>query len=243
MDEIFGKENFVSQISFQTTSGFETSTIATLGDYLLWYAKDKPHVKVRKQYQKQLPTLGEGNARWALLPDGTYRGVTAQEKRGETALPQGSRLYKPDNILLQGASKERQPFRYDGKTYESSANSHWKANYPDGMQRLADAGRIHVAKNSIQYRRFHEDFAFQEIGNIWVDTITGSFTADKIYVVQTNLKIAERCLLMTTDPGDLVLDPTCGSGTTAYVAEQWGRRWITTDVSRASPIPDTTKLR
>lgn len=232
MDEIFGKENFVSQISFQTTSGFETSTIATLGDYLLWYAKEKSQLKVRKQYQEQLPTLGEGNARWVLLPDGTYRGVTAQERRGETALPEGASLYSPDNILSQGASKGRQPFNFDGKTYEPGANNHWKANYPDGMQRLADAGRIHIAQNSIRYRRFHTDFSYQEIGNIWVDTITGSFTADKIYVVQTNLKVAERCLLMTTDPGDLVLDPTCGSGTTAYVAEQWGRRWITTDVSR-----------
>ena len=100
------------------------------------------------------------------------------------------------------------------------------------MKRLAEAGRFHIAKNSLRFRRFHDDFPYQEIGNIWTDTITGSFTADKIYAVQTNLKVAERCLQLTTDPGDLVFDPTCGSGTTAYVAEQWGRRWITTDVSR-----------
>jgi adenine-specific DNA-methyltransferase len=232
MDEIFGKENFVSQISFQTTSGFETTTIATLGDYLLWYAKDKSQIGVRKMFRQQLPTLGEGNARWVLLPDGSYRGVSAVERRGETPIPEGARLYKPGDIQSQGAAKETQPFKHEGKTYKPGANNHWKAHYPEGLNRLADAGRIHVAKNSIQYRRFHDDFPFQEVGNIWTDTITGSFTADKIYVVQTNLKVSERCLLMTTDPGDLILDPTCGSGTTAYVAEQWGRRWITNDVSR-----------
>lgn len=232
MDGVFGKDNFVSQINFQTTSGFETSTIATLGDFLLWYAKEKTQVKVRKLFQKQAPVLGEGNARWVLLPDGTYRGVSAEEKRGEEPIPSKARLYKPGDLQSQGAAKQPQPFEYDGKTYRPSGNNHWKAHYPSGMERLVDAGRIHVAKNSIQYRRFHDDFSYQEIGNIWTDTITGSFTADKIYVVQTNLKVIERCLQLTTDPGDLILDPTCGSGTTAYVAEQWGRRWITTDVSR-----------
>lgn len=232
MDEVFGKDNFVSLITFQTTSGFETATLTTLGDFLLWYAREKPKLKMRKIYQEQAPVLGEGNARWVLLKDGTYRGVTAEERRGEKPIPEGARLFKPDNIQSQGASKEPQPFEFEGIRYQPSNNSHWKAHYPEGMQRLADAGRIHVARGSIQYRRFHEDFPFQQIGSIWTDTITGSFTADKIYVVQTNLKVAERCILMTTDPGDLVLDPTCGSGTTAYMAERWGRRWITTDVSR-----------
>ena len=107
-----------------------------------------------------------------------------------------------------------------------------KANYPAGMERLAKAGRIHVAKNSIQYRRFADDFPFQERGNIWTDTRTGSFTDEKLYAVQTNPKVIERCILLSTDPGDLVFDPTCGGGTTAYVAERWGRRWITIDTSR-----------
>ncbi len=100
------------------------------------------------------------------------------------------------------------------------------------MNRLASAGRIHVAKNSLRYRRFADDFPYEAIGNIWTDTLTGNFTDEKIYVVQTNAKVIERCMLLATDPGDLVFDPTCGSGTTAYVAEQWGRRWITCDTSR-----------
>ena len=233
-DEVFGTDNFVSLISFQTTSGFATKTLATLGDFLLWYARDKAKVKVHKLYEEQPLVPGEGNARWLLLPDGSYRGVTAVERCGEKSLPHGVRLYNPDNIQSQGAASEPQPFEYEGKTYRPAPNSHWKANYPKGMERLASEGRIHVAKNSIRYRRFHDDFPFQERGNIWTDTITGSFTDEKIYAVQTNTKVIERCLLLATDPGDLVFDPTCGSGTTALVAEQWGRRWMTCDTSRVS---------
>ena len=233
-DEVFGTDNFVSLISFQTTSGFATKTLATLGDFLLWYARDKAKLKVHKLYEEQPLVPGGGNARWLLLPDGSYRGVTAAERRGDKPLPQEARFYEPDNIQSQGAASEPQPFEYDGKTYRPSPNSHWKANYPKGMERLAAEDRIHVAKNSIRYRRFHDDFPFQERGNIWTDTITGSFTDEKIYAVQTNTKVIERCLLLTTDPGDLVFDPTCGSGTTALVAEQWGRRWMTCDTSRVS---------
>jgi adenine-specific DNA-methyltransferase len=232
MDEVFGHESFVSQITFLKTSGFETTTISTLGDYLLWFAKDSQRLKVRKCYQTQEIVIGEGNARWLLFPDGTFRGVTADERRGIASIPVGARLYKPDNLVSQGSSAEPQPFAFRGKQYAPPDNSHWKASYPVGMQRLAESDRIHVARNSIQYRRFPEDFPFEEIGNVWTDTRTGNFTDEKVYVVQTATKAVERCILMTTDPGDLVLDPTCGSGTTAYVAEQWGRRWITIDTSR-----------
>ena len=232
MDEVFGPECFVSQVSFQTTSGFRTRTLATLGDFLLWYARDPDRLKVRKLFEEQPVTLGEGNARWVLLPDGGYRGVSAAEKRGEAPLPEGARLYNPGDLQGQGASREPQPFEFEGRVYEPGANSHWKPNYPAGLERLAAAGRIHVAANSIRYRRFASDFPYKERGNLWTDTLTGSFTDEKIYVVQTNPKVVERCLLMTTDPGDLVLDPTCGSGTTAWCAEKWGRRWITADTSR-----------
>jgi len=242
MDEVFGSGNFVSQIFFQTTSGFETNTLATLGDFILWYAKDKDQVKVRKLFEEQHLVLGEGNATWVLLPNGTYRGVSAEEKRGDFQLPEGAQLYKPDNILGQGPSSSPQPFNFNGIEYNPSANSHWKANYPAGMDRLAAACRIHVAKNSIQYRRYHTDFPYQQKGNIWTDTRTGSFTDDKMFVVQTSPKVIARCILMTTDPGDLVLDPTCGSGTTAYMAEQWGRRWITIDTSRIALNIAKTRL-
>lgn len=231
-DEIFGSDNFVSQITFQTTSGFESNTLAALGDYLLWYAKDKSKLKYRKLYEAQPPVIGQGNAKWVLLEDGNYRGVTAEEKRGESPIPTGARLYNPGDLQSQGASKTPQPFTYQGKTYQPGQNSHWKANYPEGLNRLADAGRIHTAKNSIRYRRYSDDFPYQQIGNFWTDTLTGSFTDEKLYVVQTGIKVIERCMSMATDPGDLVLDPTCGSGTTAYVAESLGRRWVTCDTSR-----------
>lgn len=232
MDEVFGAESFVSQISFQTTSGFQTNTLATLGDFLLWYARDPERLKVRKLFEEQRVVLGEGNARWVLLPDGSYRGVTAAEKRGEVPLPEGVRLYSSDNLQSQGAARNPQPFEFEGRNFRPTANSHWKANYPEGLERLAAKDRLHVAANSLRYRRFASDFPYKERGNQWTDTLTGSFTDEKLYVVQTNPKVVERCLLMTSDPGDLVFDPTCGSGTTAWCAEKWGRRWVTCDTSR-----------
>jgi adenine-specific DNA-methyltransferase len=232
LDEVFGAENFVSLITFQTTSGFETTTISAQGDYLLWYAKDAKHLTAYKLFEAQPAVPGGTNAAWLLMPDGSYKGVSAAQKRGEVPLPEGARLYNPDNLLSQGAAGSPQPFRFGGQVYEPPHGSHWKANYPEGMERLAAAGRIHIARSSLRYRRFADDFPFKVRGNIWTDTITGSFTDEKIYAVQTNTKVVERCLLLTTRPGDLVLDPTCGSGTTAYVAEYWGRRWITIDTSR-----------
>lgn len=232
MDEIFGEKNLCSQIFFQKTSGFATNTLASVGDYLLWYAKDSEKIKINKLYEPKEVVLGQGNASWLLLPDGTYRGVTAEERRLEVKIPEGAKLYNPDNIQSQGASKEGQPFSIEGKTYNPGKNSHWKANYPDGMNKLAAANRIHIAKNSLQYRRFSTDFPYKEFSNVWTDTILSSFGSEKLYVVQTMPKVIQRCMLMTTDPGDLVFDPTCGSGTTSFVAEQWGRRWITADTSR-----------
>ncbi len=235
MDEVFGVENFVSLVSFQTTTGFLTDYLGNMSDFVLWFTKNKSVGKVRPPLYKKDFVLGEGNARWLMFPNFTYRGVSAVEKRGDEPAPPEARPYQPGDITSQGRAKEPQPFEYEGKSYDTwEKNSHWKANYPIGMNRLARAGRIHVAENSIRYVRYHTDFDVGVHGNIWTDTGTGNFTENKIYVVQTNAKVIERCILMTTDPGDLVLDPTCGAGTSAYVAEQWGRRWITVDTSRVA---------
>lgn len=235
LDEVFGSHNFLSQITIQTTTGFEARYLGNMSDFVLWYAKDKSQGKSRSPFYRKNFELGFGNARWLMFDDFTYRGVSAKEKRGEENIPDNTLPYKPDNIISQGRSRDRQPFEFRNKTYDTwEKNSHWKASYPAGMDRLAKANRIHVAENSIQYIRYHTDFELAVHGNIWTDTGTGNFTDEKIYVVQTNAKVIERCLLMATDPGDLVLDPTCGSGTTAYVAEQWGRRWVTIDTSRVS---------
>ena len=159
LDEVFGPENFVSLISFVTTSGFtDARELPRAGDYLLWYAKSKPNVKSRTLWDKSEDRPGY---RWLALPDGTKRGMTAAEQRGDVPLPDEARIYKPGDIQSQGASSSPQPFEYQGKTYNPGASSHWKANYPDGMERLALAGRIHVAKNSIQYVRFADDFGYQ----------------------------------------------------------------------------------
>ena len=235
LDEIFKVDNFVSLISYVTTSGFSSSkTLARAGDYLLWYAKEKEKLKYHNLFVEAKKMPGEEGYRWIKFPDGTYRGMTAQELRGEKPLPEGVRLYTPDNLKSQGAAGSDQIFEYQGKKYSPGPNAHWKPKFPEGMHRLAAIGRIHVAADSLRYVRFADDFEWKERTNYWDDTATGNFTEDKIYVVQTAQKVNERCLLMTTDPGDLVFDLTCGSGTTAFVAEQWGRRWITCDTSRVA---------
>ena len=235
MDEIFGDQNFVSLIAVQTTTGFESTYLGNMADYILWYAKNKDKGKARTPYYRKEFVLGEGNARWLMLDDFSYRGVRAPESRGEQAIPEESKPYMPGDLASQGRARESQPFLYHGKEYDPwDKNSHWKASHPIGMNRLAKAGRIHVAENSIRYVRYHTDFDLAVHGNIWTDTGSGNFTDDKVYVVQTNTKVIERCIQMSTDPGDLVLDPTCGSGSTALMAEQWGRRWITIDTSRVS---------
>jgi len=241
LDEVFGSKNFVSLISFVTTSGFQSNELARAGDYLLWYAKDKSAAKVRTLWVEAEKEQSSGY-RWVVLPDETKRGLTTAELRGEAPFPAGSKLYTPDNLISQGSAGEDQAFVHQGKTYRPAANSHWKASFPEGMDRLAVANRIHVARDSIRYVRYADDFGYRSINSIWTDTGTGNFTDDKIFVVQTNTKVVERCLLMTTDPGDLVLDPTCGSGTTAYVAEQRGRRWITIDTSRVALALARTRL-
>jgi adenine-specific DNA-methyltransferase len=177
-----------------------------------------------------------------MFPDFTYRGVSANEKISQSA-PEGAKPYNPDNLISQGRASDRQPLTLRGLTSDPwEKNSHWKANYPDGVNRLVRSERVHLASNSFRYRRFHADFSVQPYSNIWTDTGTGNFTESKIYIVQSGSKTVERCILMATDPGDLVLDPTCGSGTSAYVAEQWGRRWITIDTSRVALALARTRL-
>lgn len=245
MDEVFGEENFVSLISFKTTSGAGsfsggTNVLAAVNNYILWYARDLERVKYREVRRRGDDRTGY---RWLRFPDGRARGMTAEEVRGEVALPDGARIYKPDNLTSQ-TTREAQttvfPVELDGRSFTPGAGG-WKTNHA-GMMRLRAAGRLHRASNSIQYVRYEDDFPYVALNNMWVDTGTGNFTEEKVYVVQTNTKVVERCVLMATDPGDLVLDPTCGSGTTAYVAEQWGRRWITIDTSRVALALARTRL-
>ncbi len=227
MDEVFGEDNFVNQIAFVKTSGLGSNYLSKRYDYLLWYGKDRGSLKFRRPY---LPKSREdGNAstyHWLKNELGEYRGMTQTEKDGQS-IPQGFDIYKADNITSQG--NPLLTIEFEGRQYELRSKT-----TAIGHTRLSNAGRIHKARNSIQYVRKLNDFAVTPVSELWADTGTGSFTDEKVYVVQTGVKAVQRCILMTTDPGDLVLDPTCGSGTTAYVAEQWGRRWITIDTSRVA---------
>jgi adenine-specific DNA-methyltransferase len=233
MDEVFGSANFISMIAFTSTSGFPSNSLARTGDYLIWYSKEKSNLKYRQLYSEKDISVEGGRYTWLMFEDGTYRGITAKEISGILPIPIGAKLYQPTSLVSQGETNSDQTFEYLDKKYNPPKGQHWKTSI-EGLKKLAEAGRIHVAKNSIRYVRFSDDFPYIPINNLWTDTATGNFTDDKIYVVQTGTKLITRCLLMTTDTGDLVLDITCGSGTTAFVAEQWGRRWITCDTSRVA---------
>jgi adenine-specific DNA-methyltransferase len=235
MDEVFGAGNFVSQIYFATTSGFATSALSRVGDYLLWYARDKTQLKYRQLFFEKANLLsGDEAYKYLELQDGTRRPMTREERDAARALPDGARIYRLGDLQSQGAASEDAPFVFQGSVFRPKPSSHWKASYPDGMERLKRANRIELSGNTLNFVRFVEDYPVFPVTNSWMDTGFAGFATDKRYVVETNTKVIARCLLMTTDPGDLVFDPTCGSGTTAYVAEQWGRRWITCDTSRVA---------
>ena len=235
MDEVFGGDNFISMIYFATTSGFSTATIRRLGDYLVWYAKSKKNVKYRPLFVEK-GSIGSGveSYRYVELPDGSRRSMTKEERNGSRSLPDNGRVFRHSDLQSQGSSSSDSPVEYEGHVFRPLSANHWKASWPDGMANLIKAGRVTVVGRRLNYVRYFDDYPVQQITNSWMDTGFGFAATDKRFVVQTHLRVITRCLLMTTDPGDLVLDPTCGSGSTAVVAEQWGRRWITCDTSRVA---------
>ena len=197
LDEVFGSENFVSLITFSTTSGFESNELARAGDYLLWYGKNRTAgVKYRPLYEEQQKRVGQGLYRFLRFHDGDSRPMTAQEVASAT-VPDGCNLYSPDNMLSQGPASVDQTLAYRGRSFAPGPNSHWKPNYPEGISRLGKSGRLHVAANSLRFVRMSDDFGVRARNNVWTDTLTGQFTDEKIYVVQTNTKIIERCILLS----------------------------------------------
>ena len=234
LDEVFGRENFFNIISFRKTGGFGSLGLDSVTDFLLWYCKKKSDVKYRSLFAHKTGEDRPSIYNWLQLQGGSFRRMRPEEDEGITAFPPSSRIVAMDNLSSMGAAKEAQPYKFNDKVYYPSSNSHWKVVYPEGLDRLAEKNRLYPIGNSLMYVRYLDDFPVRNSDNMWVDTSAGGFSGTKIYVVQTNVKVIQRCILMTTDPGDLVLDPTCGSGTTAYVAEQWGRRWVTCDTSRVA---------
>ncbi len=232
MNEIFGSDNFVSQIIFSKTSGFTTIYLASTNDYLIWYAKDKKNMKYRQLFLPKELGRGIDTYRFIELSDGTRRKLTKEELSNSKLLPAG-RIFRLSDIQSQGETQSNQKFIFEDKPYFPRKGGHWSTTI-DGLNKLVTKNRIMVSAGLPAFVRYLEDYPVKELTNIWDDTATGSFTDKKIYVVQTATKVIQRCILMTSDTGDLVFDPTCGSGTTAYMAEQWGRRWITCDSSRVA---------
>jgi adenine-specific DNA-methyltransferase len=241
MDEIFGAENFIAQIVVQKAGSASGVYVPGICDYILWFGRDIAQTKFRPLYSMRDITVDNPDRfGGVLLPSGELSSI-----RKSGGLPEGARLFAPDPMQSASVGRDKGegaaswfPVAIDDKTYLPTDRSRWKTNEV-GMRRLLRARRIIPQQTSIRFMRFPEDFPAMPISNVWNDT--GGAT-DKVYVVQTATKVISRCLLMATDPGDLVLDPTCGSGTTAFIAEQWGRRWITIDTSRVALALARTRL-
>ncbi|MBP1152558.1 site-specific DNA-methyltransferase [Methylocaldum sp. RMAD-M] len=231
MDEVFGAGNMCGVIPFKKTSGQASSLIAGVCDFLLWFGKNKDKTKYVQLYATLGSEVSDNSYNCIEFADGTWRRLSARELRGELPIPEGKR-FRTSNLTSQGWSEEGSAaFEYQGKVYSPSKGTHWKPGTKK-LPALAQANRLVGIGNTLAYKRYIDDFPGVAITNLWDDTIESTFVAQKLYAVQTAQKVIQRCLLMTTDPSDLVMDITCGSGTTAYVAEQWGRRWITCDTSR-----------
>lgn len=233
LEEVFGEQNFLSQISFKKT-GFQASNyLPNNFDLILWYAKDIENVKFRRPYISKLESSAfVGQDVWFDDRNGLRRRLTKDEKEDLTKLsPENIFRHKPPEAA--GASGRDETIVVNGRTFRPKEGKHFSTTAV-GMERIKRADRFVVLGNSLRYIEHLSGFSVTPITNFWPDTVVSGFSDPQIYVVQTSDKVVQRCLLMASDPGDLVLDPTCGSGTTAYVAEQWGRRWITIDTSRVA---------
>lgn len=237
LDEVFGAQNFVSLIPFGKTAGSGAKIIGDEFDYLLWYGRGGSPVKGRTLFLTKSPNMFK-SYKYAVSPDvSQIRGATADERTDPSTLPQGWKLAQLSFAVSQDPGKlDERIYNFRGVDYDCGENRHWKTKNPDGLNRLAKANRLVGLATQLNYIRYYDDFPSTALTNNWSDTGSAGFssTDPKVFVVQTDSVVIRRCILMTTDPGDLVLDITCGSGTTAFVAENWGRRWITCDTSRVA---------
>lgn len=230
-DEVFGRENFVTMIKFTKSGKNPSKLLGSTTDYLVWYAKSKDAVKYRQLFVERKPGTPSFEVyKYVDVDDGTVRTLTPEELQDRRFLLE-HRNFQYDTLLSSGAiSNSTEPVIFEGEKFYPPKNNHWKTTI-EGMKNLIKAGRISKSGKVLRYKRYMADSPMMQLDDMWNDT---GGTSDMRYVVQTSTKVIQRCILMTSDPGDLVLDITCGSGTTAYVAEQWGRRWITCDTSRVA---------
>ncbi len=245
MDEVFGSENFLSLITYTKTTTTTGDFLPNTNDFIIWYAKDIDRSKFRQLFvEKNIGEAGATKYDRAMLQDGSVRLLSAEERAGVKPLGSDCRAFNLGDLTSARVREARTgyfPIEFEGRTYLPQKRE-W-STHRDGIARLLLAGRIESMENTLRFVRFFDDFPAFALTNSWPD-VGGiqSRTDPKVYVVQTSTTAIERCLLMATDPGDLVLDPTCGSGTTAHVAEQWGRRWITCDTSRVALTLARTRL-
>ncbi len=228
MDEVFGVNNFRSLITFTKTRPLGASGMPGICDYLVWYSRNEEDVKFRPLFLHKTP--GRGNYGYVELPNGTRRRLSSKERKDLSVLEPRSRVFQCEKLASSGYTPTCYfDIDFDGKVFPPKRTS-WRTNQ-DGIEALKIANRLYASRDNIYYVSYFDDNPVQSVSNLWDDT-RGEM--NPIYAVQTATKAVQRCILMTTDPGDLVFDPTCGSGTTAFVAEQWGRRWITSDTSRVA---------
>ncbi|NLE37224.1 MAG: site-specific DNA-methyltransferase [Pirellulaceae bacterium] len=232
MDEVFGADNFVSNINFQSMTPLGSGSLANVFDYILWYSREKKRMKYRNLFARKL-LESEGEFKFIETGHNTYRELDSQERAEIGQHPQKDKIFKRSVLESSGFTTSCTfPFEFEGKMFVPRGGKSWRTNQT-GMESLQREGRLFTLGSKLYYKLFYSDFPHMSLTNSWSDTMAG-FAETKRYVVQTHPKVIQRCMLMTTDPSDLILDPTCGSGSTAYVAEQWGRRWITCDTSRVA---------
>jgi adenine-specific DNA-methyltransferase len=230
LDEVFGANNFVAQIPFRTKIPLRNTLLAGICDYLIWYAKDKPNVRYQKIYTDRGVGTGTQFTR-VELPDGTRRPMTDEERDEPSLLPAGAKIYRLIDLNSSGLTPSCVfDVDFEGRSFPPRVGHSWKTN-PSGMKRLIEQRRLEAPGESLQYVFYFDDFPYMEVTNLWSDTQGAS---GKRYAVQTSEKVIERCIHMSSAPGELVLDITCGSGVTALCSERWGRRWITCDTSRVA---------
>jgi adenine-specific DNA-methyltransferase len=242
LDEVFGSENFISLIPFITTGSQTSVGPATVTDFLLWYAKSKETVKYRPLLMEQQRRSLAPTISWYVEIDGDVRPLARHEVANPASLPADAKLlWLADLLSRSGSAATQFRVKYDGRSFVPTRGG-WRTTEA-GFRNLIAANRLFIKGSTLLFRRYLDDYPYAPLNALWLDTQMGGFASkDKVYVVQTNASVIARCLLMTTDPGDLVLDPTCGGGTTPYAAEQWGRRWITCDTSRVALALARTRL-
>jgi adenine-specific DNA-methyltransferase len=247
LDEIFGSENFCAEIVFKKTAGANSpmarvNVLAGVSDFILWYGKDRERLKYRQIYLEKRPRELEGYNKVESPDCAESRPLSLVEQADPALIPDEWHVVQTENATSSGWSETLSaPVTFNGKSFSPPSGAHWKTT-PKGMIRLGQAGRLTGGGQTLNYKRRLKDFPVFPLTHLWTDISLGYAADSKVYVVQTSTQVIERCVLMTTDPGDFVLDPTCGSGTTAFVAEQTGRRWVTIDTSRVALALARTRL-